>query len=55
MRADGVRRGVDDLGGAGVLGREPAGAVGHAAVGERRAVLDDQHPLAANQLRVVDR
>ena len=46
-RADGEGPGVDDLGRAVLLGRDDAGAVLHAAVGEGRAVLDDEDALAA--------
>jgi len=42
---DRVRTGVDQ-GRAAATGRHRAGAVGHVAVGQRRAVLDDQDLLA---------
>jgi len=51
-RADGVRFGVHDLGGARVLRGEPPRAVGHAAVGQRWPVLDHQRALALDQLRL---
>ena len=35
--------------------RRDRGAVAHVAVGERRAVLDDEHALAADLLRVARR
>src|SRR5512140_2777625 len=53
-RADGEGPGVDDLGRAVLPGRDDAGAVLHAAVGQGRAVLDDEDALAADPFAVLD-
>ena len=52
--ADGERARIDELGGAELPGGHGAGAVLHLAVGERGAVLDDEHALALDQLGLVD-
>ena len=52
--ADQVGAGVDDLGGAEAAGGDHPGAVAHLAVGQGRAVLDHQDPLAGDQLGVLD-
>ena len=49
--ADRVGPRIDDLGGAVLLGGHDARAVLHPAVGQGRAVLDDQDPLAGDPLR----
>jgi hypothetical protein len=45
-RADGVRSGVDEAGRSGLAGGDRARPIRHAAVGQGRAVLDDQDPGA---------
>src|SRR5665647_79201 len=52
--ADGEGPGVDDLGRAVLPGRDDAGAVLHAAVGQGRSVLDDQDALAGDAAAVLD-
>ena len=53
-RLDRERPRIDDLGRAVLLGGDDAGAVGHAAVGDGRAVLDDEDALAPDLFAVLD-
>ncbi len=48
-----VGAGIDDLGGAERGGGDVSGAGTHPAVRERRAILDDEHPLALDGLGIV--
>lgn len=45
---------IDELGGAELLGGGHPGAEGHLAVGQGGSVLDDQHALVGDQLRLLD-
>ena len=46
---------IDDLARAGLHGGDIARAVGHAAMREGGAVVDDEHALAGDRCRIVER
>jgi hypothetical protein len=51
--AHGKRFGIQDFTGPIFPRRHPTGTIGHAAVGNGGAILDDQYPLAANLIRLL--